>query len=349
MFEHLSYDTILKRMLSAVPENIDKREGSLIMNALAPAAMEVYMLYFELESVIKESFADTQSRDYLIRRAKERGISPLEASHSIWTARITGEVEIGARFMSGELSFVLTEQTDINEYSLSCEQSGSVGNEVSSGLLPIDNADKIISCEMIDIKAPARDEEETEAFRQRFLSNLQAVAFGGNVSDYKEKALSISGVGGVKVQPVWNGEGTVKLIVVGNDNKALSEERIAEIQNIFDPVYGMGMGLAPIGHICTVESVKTANVNVSVNLSTDYTEGILEKVTSKIDEYFEKLVSNWSNSGSITVRISQIEASILDIEGVYDVSGTTINGTQNNLVLPSDTIVLRGEVDAQIT
>ena len=58
---------------------LDTREGSLVWLGSAPAAVELQNLYIALQSVLDNTFADTASRDYLILRAKERGISPLPA------------------------------------------------------------------------------------------------------------------------------------------------------------------------------------------------------------------------------------------------------------------------------
>ena len=78
MYEQITYEGILDRMLARVrmaePE-LDTREGSLIYTALAPAAVEMQLMYIELDTVLNETFADTQSLPYLTRRAAERGVT----------------------------------------------------------------------------------------------------------------------------------------------------------------------------------------------------------------------------------------------------------------------------------
>jgi uncharacterized phage protein gp47/JayE len=77
MFEQVTYESIMDRMLSGVrnaaPE-LDIREGSLIYTAVAPIAAELMQMYIELDTVLNETFADTQSLPFLQRRAAERGI-----------------------------------------------------------------------------------------------------------------------------------------------------------------------------------------------------------------------------------------------------------------------------------
>ena len=48
--EYFDYDTILQRMLDTVPTQIDKREGSIIYDALGPAAAELAQMYILLKN-----------------------------------------------------------------------------------------------------------------------------------------------------------------------------------------------------------------------------------------------------------------------------------------------------------
>ena len=43
--EYFNYDTILQRMLDNVSSKVDKREGSIIYDAIAPCAAELAQMY----------------------------------------------------------------------------------------------------------------------------------------------------------------------------------------------------------------------------------------------------------------------------------------------------------------
>lgn len=78
MYENITYEELVKRMMDralASNKNLDSREGSILWLAEAPAAVELQNLYIALDNVLKETFADTASRDYLILRARERGLT----------------------------------------------------------------------------------------------------------------------------------------------------------------------------------------------------------------------------------------------------------------------------------
>ena len=113
MFEAMSYKGLLERMLARVPETFDKREGSILYDALAPAAMELQLMYLNLESIFREMFADTASREYLIRRAAERGIAPLPAAYAVLKGKFAPasvEIPAGARFSCGEYDYSVLEK-----------------------------------------------------------------------------------------------------------------------------------------------------------------------------------------------------------------------------------------------
>ncbi len=347
MYEEITYNTILTRMLERVDNRFDKREGSIIMTAIAPIAMEIYLAYFELDKIINESFADTQSRDFLSLRARERGIEPKEASPSRWIIESDVKLKDNMRFAVGEYSFYVDKVVDDTISEVVCEQSGSKTNLLSGDVIPLQHIEDLHSVSLVELAVAGEDEEETESFRSRYFDFLQSAPFGGNVADYKEKAMSMDGVGNVKVVPLWDGPGTVKIIFTSSDNKSPSNALVESMQNIFDPQEGNGIGLAPIGHKCTVVAANELSVNLTTEITTT-SEVSITSVENILDDYFDELTRKWVGETSVVVRVNQIESRILEIDGVSDVSATTINGNTSVLVLNSDTIPVRGTVNASI-
>ena len=108
MYENVTYESILKRMLDRVSNKIDKREGSIIFDTHSPTAIELQILYMELDTILREGYGDTASREYLIRRCKERGITPYEATNAILKGEFTPTTidVIGQRFNIGSMNFL---------------------------------------------------------------------------------------------------------------------------------------------------------------------------------------------------------------------------------------------------
>ncbi len=89
MFEEMTFEAVLERMLDRIDDAYDKRESSPIYAAIAPAALEIVNLYAALGDMMDESFADTASREYLIRLAASRGMKPKPATKAIALAEFT--------------------------------------------------------------------------------------------------------------------------------------------------------------------------------------------------------------------------------------------------------------------
>ena len=347
----MTYEFILKRMLARIPPSMDKREGSIIYDALAPAAVELAQLYIDLDLTLNETFADTASRQYLIKRAAERGIEPYPATYAIGEGVFDTEVPIGAKFSIDAYNWIATELTEGNTYRMTCETSGEEPNGYTGTLIPVDYIKGLTKAELTEILIPGENEEPTEDFRKRYFDSLNSQAFGGNISDYKKKVKSIEGIGGVKVYPVWNGGGTVRLVIINSEFKAPTEELVTQTQTAIDPVHnqGEGLGIAPIGHVVTVQGVTETTVNITTNIT--YGEGwsyedVKTYIEEAIDKYFSELNASWENSAGLIVRISQIESRLLDVEGIVDIGGTALNGAENNLALGVDSIAKRGTVNA---
>lgn len=358
MYEHMTIDYIMERLLRNVSEELDQREGAIIYDALMPCAIELANLYIEMDMVMNEGFADTASMEYLAKRAAERGLMPELATCARVKGKFYGtQVPIGTRYSCDELNYRVLEELPEEEegvcyYELICEEPGSEPNAVIGMLEPATPDDYIAGldyAEITDILAPGKDDEDQEVFRERYFASFQEKAFGGNAADYKDKVRKMEGVGGVKVYPVWNGGGTVKLVIIDSDYRCPSKELVEQVQELIDPKKsGSGTGIAPIGHIVTVEPVAGKQIDVASRIV--YEEGysfanIKPQIEASIEEYFQSIARDWDESSSSVVRIAQIEYRLLSFQGVLDVSGTTLNGEEKNIILGENEIPVRGEIN----
>lgn len=351
MYENMTYEVILDRMLEKV-QDIDTREGSVVFNAIAPAAAELQLMYIELDHILNEMFADTESMQYLIRRAAERGLQPYEATNVIARGKFvpeTLEIEIGSRFNCNEWNYVVIEKIGLGEYYLKCETAGIEPNKVIGELLPIEYLEGLESAELVEISIPGKDMENVENFRKRYFASFDSQAFGGNIADYKKKVNALPGVGGCKIYPAWNGGGTVKVVIISSEWKVPTTDLVTLVQTALDPEqnHGEGVGLAPIGHTVTVEGVTASMVTFNfdiIYLSGYGFENLESAIREVVEEYLITLIKDWDAVTAIIVRRSQIEARLLNITGIVDVLKTKINGKEENLLLSGNEIPIAGEI-----
>lgn len=350
-YENITYESILQRMLDSVPNNIDKREGSIIYDALAPAAVELQLMYIELDTILNETFADTATRDYLVRRVAERGIIPDEATYALLKGIFTPttlEIPIGTRFSCNELNYTVISKISNGEYQLQCETLGIEGNANFGNLIPIDYIQGLETAELTDLLIPGENEEDVESLRTRYFDSFETKAYGGNKKDYIQKTNAIAGVGATKVTPVWSGGGTVLLTILNSEFNKASSALIETVQNEIDPTQdGRGVGIAPIGHIVTVNTVEEIPINIKATFTFD--EGynfnsLKSEIENSIESYLFEIRKNWAEQTNSIIRTSQIEAKILQIEGILDITNTKINNSASNLTLTENQIAVLGGV-----
>lgn len=352
MFENVTYEDILDRMLGRIDDSYDKRESSPIYAAIAPAALELTNLYAALEDMMDEVYADTASREYLMRIAASRGLKPRSATKAIVLAEFvpdTIEIENDAEFTAGENTYRMIRKKESGVYELECEEAGSVGNLYTGDIIPVDYIEGLESAVIKKILIYGEEEENTEVFRKRYMDSFKANSFGGNQTDYQNKALAVSGVGAVKVTPVWSGPGTVLLTILDLGFRQASAELLEKVQNAFDPdKNGLGDGLAPIGHRVTVDTVEEVLISIASNITYDTGydwETCQNSIENTVRLYFSELQKEWNEQEGLIVRISSINNAILSVQGVIDVMGTTINSAEGNLVLDKYKIPIFGGIN----
>lgn len=347
MYEEKTYEALLQEKLARVASSLDKREGSIIFDALAPNSLESAMIYVALDTVLNETFADTASRDYLVLRCRERGITPLAATYAEGLGEFSMNVPIGSRFSCDKYNWTVTEKVAEGKFLLVCETAGADPNGYTGRLIPIEYIDGLATAELTSIVINGEDEETTEALRMRYLKSFDNQSYGFNRAQYIETVEALPGVGGCKPYRAWQGPGTVKLVITDSDFKPPSETLVNTVQTTIDPTQnsGDGIGLAPIDHEVTVVGVEGTAINIFTNLT--FASGwtlndCMPYIEAALDAYYKDLNSTWSTEQNLLVRISQIESRLLALAGIVDISGTTLNGGTSNIELDPDAVAVRG-------
>lgn len=369
MYEEQKESIITERMLKRVSNDVDKREGSLIYDAIVPTAIEFELLYAVLDYYIKNTFGDTADRDFLIERAKERGLTPKKSSPAVVKVKVDTDyakdytLPKNSRFSYDDVNYRITKKLEaVGMYEAVCETSGEKGNKVSGTIIPIEYIPELKKAELVEIVRPGEEEEETELFRKRYLESFETQAFGGNIQDYQRKIKQIAGVGGVKVEPIWQGAGTVKIVFCTSKNEPPTKELVSEVQEYVDPIpYAQqGVGIAPVGHRVTVFGAEWQKINIGLKIVFNGASSFTnkkERITEIIQKYFDEINKNWQKTQTVTttryenigltVRISQIEARLIAEEFVQDISHTTLNGKEDNIQLDPYNLAMIGTIESR--
>lgn len=357
-----TYDYILTEALSKVPDNVDKREGSIIRDALSPCCYEAAKHILYLADIIEQTYIETANGLWLDGRVIEGGITRDPATYAkklgVFKTQLDEpcQISIGQSFSTvGDTILNYTavqvyanEDGDVvpGSYIMQCNTVGSVGNSYIGRIVPNDYIEKLASAEITTLLYPGEEEESDDSLRERFLANLMKTAFGGNIAQYRQWAKEIPGIGGVQVYPVWAGGGTVKLSIIDTDYNSCSSEFCQTILEKFDPENsggetGLGLGIAPIGHKVTVSTPlpRTINVSGKITLLPGYKlETLLPQIKLALEEYLLSLRQAWENSDdennySVIVYLGRINFAILNVKGVSSAYELQLNGTDTDIRL----------------
>jgi len=349
MSKEISFEKTMCRMLDTISDDFDKRETSIIYQAVAMVVPELMLLQSDIELMEDEAFPDSCNYNSLVRFSGLRNIHPRQATRGVVIAEFSKDIEIGARFNCEERNYEVLEKINTNKYKLIAEETGHI--ESIGDLTPINDMPDLRTAKITSVYLDGREEESLESLRKRYMESLDYQAFGGNRADYIEKVTSVDGVGACKVfrrsKATSSEVGKITIVIVDTTYKNASSELIKNVASILTPTEdGEGAGLAPIGHKITVVGAEKQTVNVKTRITIERDiDNITRDLTKAIEEYLHELRTGFGSDEATVVRISAIENKILGIKGVIDVSNTTINGVEKNLTIEDKSIPVIGEVE----
>lgn len=367
-FKDPFFEKILDRMLDRVPDSFDKREGSIIYDALSPAAVEFTEAYIELEGNRALSYASTSTGEWLDMRVGEHGVFRMQATKGtrecwFWAddAKTTpfDPVSIGSVYSvpNSATNFTITKKISTGLYEVQCAEYGTINNQIPAGteLLPVVYVAGLAVVELGAVIQPAIDKETDNALYERFVLYITRPPFGGNRSDYEEYFRKIEGVGYVRLYRADPEKGHVTAIILDADANPPNQTLVDKAQTLIDPIVnkGEGIGLAPMAHIVHVSGAAGVpmNINLKIVLTNSWTIGQVENTAKQaIEEYFLLLRKQWATYVALTsplyidciVRMAQIEAAALGVDGIADITAATVNNQTQNITLARAAVPILG-------
>ncbi|RUT36629.1 baseplate J/gp47 family protein [Paenibacillus zeisoli] len=361
--EDQTEENILQRMLARVPSDIDISEGSFMWDAAAPAAFMLSEAALWAQQMLNRGFAATAYGDYLDLRCAEHGVVRREAAPAAGTVIFTGTpgslipsgtiVATPADEISGENSIDFATNRDVvlgedglGSVPVRAVVAGKNGNVPGGTITVMTSSVSGISAVTNEIETRGgADIESDESLLARFLEKVRSPGTSGNKAQYRQWAFEQPGVGGVQVQSLWKGPGTVGIYLLDSEKRAAGSEVVQAVQHYIDPTQdGQGQGAAPAGAVVTVMAAEEVPLNISVKL-TLAGGSILANVKTMI----EKGIRDYLKTVAFTdplVRYTRIAAVLLDLSSIIDYADLTINGVSNtNLEIPQGKVAVLGTVN----
>lgn len=331
--------------LSALDSKYQKSVGFFAWDFFVSIGQILYNLWQKV-IYIANCLVDLSNMDYddLVNFVYQtRGIVAKTKTASSGELTITngaGTIQSGAIFETADgTQFQATSTTTVAEndtIEIECLTKGIVGNVPANSITVIPTTiTGIVAVTNNEAFTNGYDDESKEDLLDRYYDDLQNPVTSGNVYHYKKWAKSITGVGDAKIKSLWNGENTVKVVIIDSNKHIPSDDLISEVQEYIDPLdnWGCGMGQAPIGAYCTVAGASAKNLEIVVSVSLK--SGVdLETVTTNIENAINEYLQEVAFDDDVSyISYAKIGAIIMDADGVRDYSGMTLNGGTDNVVL----------------
>lgn len=345
---------ILSRMLNSVDNKYDKTEGSFFYDALGPAAIEFEQQNQKTNNLRSKLDIENLNGLELERFIKERtGISRKQATKATTIVKLTGQegagINVGDLVASETLNYIVQHNEIIGPDKeifvlVECEALGTVGNVPVRAIkyfpITISGLNTVVNLEPV---TNGYDAESDEDLLQRYYERIKTPATSGNQYHYMNWTKEVAGVGDARVLPLWDGNNTVKVIIIDSNKQPANHDLVASVQDYIDPdITGLGEGQAPIGAYCTVASATGKEIDITFTAVKDinYTlEQVETSVGDSITEYLKSIAFKES-----LISYAKIGATVLASAGVLDYSDLKINNGTSNITIADQEVAILGEV-----
>lgn len=345
-----SDEDICEKMKSSISSDVDKTEGSFVNDILSPTSQQIFQNRMKLEEILTLAFIQTSYDEWLEMGGVSRGVPKNQGRKAIGKVSFKGKnfthIKKNSLVQTAQgLQYITLQDGVISEegnvvISIEAVAIGKQYNVPSNAVveLPISIPGVIEITNEEPVQGGA-DEETNDEYRERILQRVQNPPSSGNKSDYERWAKEVDGVKGVKVIPLWDGPGTVKIIIYGDNGTALDNKIIKNVKTYIDPTNGDGEGKAPIGATVTVTTVisKILNINIS-NLDTDDFETTKKNIEENIKKYLQTI-----KPGN-TLKVINIIGVIANTDGVDDFKDITLNDKKENITTTDEEKIVLGDI-----
>lgn len=176
------------------------------------------------------------------------------------------------------------------------------------------------------------DTESIDTLKGRYFLKKRKSPASGNAPDYIRWATEVPGVETARVYPLWDGNGTVKVVLAGKGNLPVGADTLAAVQAHIEEE-------RPIG--AKVDVVNTKQVPVSVS-ATVYLDGV--SLADVQADFYNRLQAYFSSFDGDRVLYNKISSILINSKGVDDFYDLFINDGYGNIPIADDEMPVAGTI-----
>ena len=337
---------ILGRMRAAVDPKYNTAAGSYVDDILTPVALEIEKAYALADENIKRRLISTSTGKDLQENLEEIGFFKKLSSYASGQVKLTGAP--GAVVAPGSLVAFGKVTYEINEEALIGEDGTAVCNVVASlpgasgnaapgkiNYFPV-TLPNITSVTNEGYITGGADEETDDEYKARYYYFVDHPPISGNIYEYEQLALEADErVRYAKAYEVWNGPGTVKVVIAGAELTPLGSDIVKIVADYIEKKRVAGADV-------TVVSAETEPISVSADVTLK-SGVVIDDVADDFEEALENYLKELGFKSRI-VAVSQIGSILQGVAGVEFYTNLLINGATDNIEIPEAKLVSIGGV-----
>ncbi len=359
-----SLEAIHSKMLSELPDNLDKSQGQHVYNLTRPTAVIASELCQQtLPNIIRLIFPMWAYGEWLDCHAYVRGLARRPAAAASGKLALAVEpgtvIPSGAGFstasVDGEpaVTFKSTETViasgDNVEVPVECTKPGVTGNVIAHTV--VFKLSKLDGIKAVDNPLPitgGTEEEDDESLRERILEldSAKSISYVGSVSDYKRWSKEVVGVGEVTVIPAQDDSGLVTLVITDGNGDPANENLCKAVYNHIMSPEDPEMRLTAPNVKLLVLPPESLGVQVEAVVEM-LADSSLEAIKSAFMRTVQAYLDTARADGEI--RYTQLGRLLAETEGVYDYADLMINGGTENIPLTATQLPRLADEDVRLT
>jgi len=306
---------------------LSKMEGTYNFDIAATFGITAEEVYKELEFWEKQTFIDTATEDeYVDKHALMFGVKRRVGTKAKGTLKITGKANSiieentiflnrdGIKYKSLRKEYLST--AGVAEIEIECLSEGKIGNAAIGEITTFEIQNS-------NIYSVTNEKEIINGY------------------DKEQWAKQVDGVGKVLVKPLWNGNGTVKVLIANYNNDIADSSLIQKVRERIQSDDGR-----PVGADVTIESFRAKTINIEVNniLKSGYAlSDVKERIESLLKAVIKTGNATFEKANKTILSINRLEKAILEIDGVND-NFVKVNNSNSNIEIADDEILVVGTV-----
>lgn len=327
--------------------DVDHREGSYANTLVSVAAYQLYKLYQLFPSLLSMAFPDEDAGEYIDKNAAQLGMTRAPGKKATATIKFTGTdgtvIPAGTALYAPEsgLQYLTTGDTMIiSGMAEATAEAAEIGSDYN---LPAGyitsmyvNVAGVVTVTNSTAAAGGVNEESDADFYARYHDRRTLPITSGNKNHYITWATETTGVSYANCLPLWNGNGTVKVVIAGDNRGPVDEViRSACAAHIEDE--------RPIGATVTVVSVAEREIPLTakVTLMPGHTT---EQVGDQVETAVNELLKKRTFGEAATIPFSRFLACLLQCPGVADYSELTVDGSGKAVTLDAEDAAVVGTI-----